>query len=523
MNDLKISTKLSLGFGLLTILLVLVSGLSVYGLHQLHARVNVITEVNDVEARLASTMLNSILQRAVSARNVVMEQDKDDIAGQLKLIETEKARYAEAYTHLAAMIHDDPTSSDEERSLVAALRDDDAKVGPLIARALQFALANDAASATRTLVDDVRAPQRAWMNDAKALAAFEEKDSATLAEAAASTYTALKATIAVVVAASLVAALCAGVMIRRSILRQLGGEPAEAQRIASEIAAGNLAARATVAANDSTSLMASLETMRMRLSEMVATIKQSAESIASAAGQLSTGNTDLSQRTEEQAASLEETAASMEQLTAVVGQNSENATQGQVLASIASESARAGGAVVSQAVETMRDISSSSTEVSEIIAMIESIAFQTNILALNAAVEAARAGEQGRGFAVVASEVRTLAQRSAAAAREIRELIGNSGAHVASGVTLVNDAGKKMDEIVGAVKRVNDLMGEIAAASTEQSRGISQVNVAVTQLDQVTQQNAALVEQASAASQAMADQAGSLKDLVAAFRVDAMA
>ncbi len=272
---------------------------------------------------------------------------------------------------------------------------------------------------------------------------------------------------------------------------------------------------------DSTSLMASLEAMRARLTTIVHGIKTSAESISVAANEVAQGNVALSQRTEEQAASLEETAASMEELTSTVKHNTDNARQGSSLAVTASQTASTGGGVVRQVVGTMENITSSSSKVAEIISVIEGIAFQTNILALNAAVEAARAGEQGRGFAVVAGEVRTLAQRSAVAAKEIKGLIETSVSHVAAGSQLVAGAGATMDEIVRSVKRVSDIMGEIASASAEQSTGIEQVNVAVTQMDEVTQQNAASVEQATAAAQSMADQAESLRATVSIFRVDA--
>jgi len=259
--------------------------------------------------------------------------------------------------------------------------------------------------------------------------------------------------------------------------------------------------------------------MNERLVDVVGRVRSSSESIAIGSAQIASGNTDLSQRTEEQAASLEETAASMEELTATVKQNTENARQGNTLASNASDVACRGGEVVGKVVETMHDISSSSAKVAEIITVIEGIAFQTNILALNAAVEAARAGEQGRGFAVVAGEVRTLAQRSATAAKEIKELINESVAKVGVGSALVDDAGRTMHEVVQSVKRVTDLMGEITAASIEQHTGIEQVNQAVMRMDEVTQQNAALVEEASAAAQSMASQSSTLRELVSVFRL----
>jgi methyl-accepting chemotaxis protein len=259
--------------------------------------------------------------------------------------------------------------------------------------------------------------------------------------------------------------------------------------------------------------------MRQQLSGIVSEIQLSAEAITTSAGEIAQGNLDLSQRTEEQAASLQETAASMEQLTATVRQNTENARQANALAGNACDVAMRGGEVVNQVVDSMRAISSSSGKVAEIITVIEGIAFQTNILALNAAVEAARAGEQGRGFAVVAGEVRTLAQRSASAAKEIKDLITSSVESVAKGSDQVERAGATMSDIVQSVRRVTDIMGEIASASDEQGTGIEQVNVAVGQMDSVTQQNAALVEQASAAAQAMAQQAGALREVVGVFRI----
>ncbi|MCP1117681.1 methyl-accepting chemotaxis protein, partial [Robbsia andropogonis] len=335
------------------------------------------------------------------------------------------------------------------------------------------------------------------------------------------TYHMIQITTWAIVGFSLILGGFLAIIIARSILKQLGGEPAQAQQMAQQIAQGNLTQKVHVAADDNTSLMAALEAMRKNLSNIVSGIKTSAESISVAAGEISQGNVDLSQRTEEQAASLEETAASMEEITATVRQNTENARQGSTLANTASETAATGGEVVGRVVTTMQDIATSSSKVAEIISVIEGIAFQTNILALNAAVEAARAGEQGRGFAVVAGEVRTLAQRSAAAAKEITELIGTSVEHVTAGEALVHNAGQTMSEVVRSVKRVTDIMGEIASASSEQTIGIEQVNVAVSQMDEVTQQNAALVEQATAAARAMADQAQALRDSVAIFRVSA--
>jgi methyl-accepting chemotaxis protein len=294
--------------------------------------------------------------------------------------------------------------------------------------------------------------------------------------------------------------------------------------IAHAVAHGDLTQHIEVETGDETGrLMQALKDMNSGLVKIVSQVRGGTDTIATAAGQIAAGNMDLSSRTEQQASSLEETASSMEELTSTVKQNAENARQANVLAVSASEVAGKGGAVVSEVVETMGAINESAKKIVDIIAVIDGIAFQTNILALNAAVEAARAGEQGRGFAVVASEVRNLAQRSAAAAKEIKTLIDNSVEKVQVGSMLVDQAGKTMAEIVDSVSRVTDIMSEITAASMEQTSGIEQVNVAITQMEQATQQNAALVEEASAAAQSMRDEADGLERAVGAFRLDAAA
>lgn len=289
-----------------------------------------------------------------------------------------------------------------------------------------------------------------------------------------------------------------------------------------EIGRGDLSNQIkTTSTDEMGQLLNGLENMRQSLVQTVTVVRQGSASIALSSAEIATGNMDLSGRTEQQAASLEETASSMEELTSTVQQNADNARQGNVLAQTASEVARKGGQVVGDVVHTMSSIKESSKKIVDIIGVIDGIAFQTNILALNAAVEAARAGEQGRGFAVVASEVRNLAQRSASAAKEIKELISDSVDKVDIGTRLVDDAGKTMDEIVVSIRGVADIMAEITAASAEQSDGISQVNIAITKMDEATQQNAALVEQAAAAAGSMEEQANNLNAAVSIFKVDA--
>ena len=311
-----------------------------------------------------------------------------------------------------------------------------------------------------------------------------------------------------------------GIVISRGLTRQLGGEPQDVANIAVTVASGDLTTKIDLSKSVEGSVVQAMHAMQESLRTTVSTVRQGTDTIATASGQIAAGNQDLSSRTEQQASSLEETAASMEELTSTVKQNADNARQANQLAVSASSVAVKGGSVVAQVVDTMGAINTSSKKIVDIIGVIDGIAFQTNILALNAAVEAARAGEQGRGFAVVAAEVRNLAQRSAAAAKEIKTLIGDSVGKVEEGSRQVAEAGKTMDEIVGSVRRVTDIMAEIEAASREQTQGIEQINQAITQMDQVTQQNAALVEEAAAAAQSLQEQASGLSQVVSVFKLD---
>ncbi len=333
-------------------------------------------------------------------------------------------------------------------------------------------------------------------------------------------YTGIRLLLISLTVGGLLVGLVIGVLVSGSLTRQLGGEPAYAATVASSIAAGDLTIEVQTRPGDHTSLLSAMKAMQESLVATVSNIRQSSDTIATASGEIAAGNQDLSSRTEQQASSLEETAASMEELTSTVKQNADNARQANQLAETASSVALRGGTVVSLVVGTMGSINESSRKIVDIIGVIDGIAFQTNILALNAAVEAARAGEQGRGFAVVAAEVRNLAQRSAAAAKEIKTLIGDSVDKVEEGSRQVAEAGKTMEEIVGSVKRVTDIMAEITAASQEQTQGIEQINQAIAQMDQVTQQNAALVEEAAAAAASLQEQAGGLTQVVSTFRVD---
>jgi methyl-accepting chemotaxis protein len=355
-----------------------------------------------------------------------------------------------------------------------------------------------------------------------AIADFSKEESALLVARSAALESTMSTTMTVLLLGGL--SLCAltgflGFVLTRSLFRQLGAEPGEAAATVNAVAQGDLTVRITTRPGDSSSLMAALAAMRDSLVRVVTEVRGNSESVATASAQIAQGNQDLSGRTERQASALQETAATMEQLGTTVRSNAESARQANQLAQGASAVAGQGGQVVGKVITTMRDINESSRKISDIISVIDGIAFQTNILALNAAVEAARAGDQGRGFAVVASEVRSLAQRSAEAAKEIKALIVGSVEQVDRGTALVDDAGKTMDEIVGSIRRVTDIVAEISSASVEQSSGVQQVGEAVSQMDQATQQNAALVEESAAAAESLKAQARQMVQAVAVFKL----
>lgn len=322
--------------------------------------------------------------------------------------------------------------------------------------------------------------------------------------------------------ASVAFAMAAGWLITRSLLRQLGGEPGYAAEITDRVSAGDLTVKVRLRPGDQGSLLHSIAAMRDRLAAMVLDVRHSTNSVTKGTDEIAVGNMDLSSRTEQQAGALQETASSMHQLTDTVKQNGDYARQANQLAAAASDVAIRGGGVVTEAVSMMNSIDASSRKIVDIIGVIDSIAFQTNILALNAAVEAARAGEQGRGFAVVATEVRNLAHRSASAAKDIKALICDSVEKIANGSRLVHEAGATMAEIVASVRQVREIMDDINTASREQEAGIMQINQALGEMDGVTQQNAALVEQAAAAAGALQDQAGTLCKAVSVFKLDGL-
>ncbi|WP_408471327.1 methyl-accepting chemotaxis protein [Paraburkholderia nemoris] len=501
---------------MLSVVVVVVSGLSLKALSDSTDGFSNFVHGINARADMAVQVRTAVDRRAIAARNLVLVTKPQDL-------EIEKADVTRAHEDVQTdlkklndMIASATDTSEKARSLVAEINRVEAAYGPVALNIVNLALTNKRDEAIAEMDEHCRPLLAALIRATNAYADYTRSRQEQLVSEYTAHYESQRNLLIAICLIALGLAVGACVVITRAVT----GPLRFAIDVARTVSEGDLRTRITVEGRDETSkLLTALREMNERLTVTVGRVRDSSTSIAGAARQIAAGNMDLSQRTEQQAASLQETASSMEELTSTVKQNADNAQQGSMLAANASSVAQKGSEVVGQVVNTMHDISDSSTKIADITGIIEGIAFQTNILALNAAVEAARAGEQGRGFAVVASEVRSLAQRSSSAAKEIKDLIATSVDKIRDGSALAGEAGKTMTEVTQAVARVTDIMAEIAAASTEQSRGIEQVNLAITQMDNVTQQNAALVEEAAAASRSMEDQGEQLTDAVAFFQV----
>jgi methyl-accepting chemotaxis protein len=520
LTKMKVGTSLALGFALVLLLLIAVTVLGISRMAQIQERLEKVVNVNNVETRLVIDMRALVNDRTVALRNLSLLTDPSDMQPEIDRINDQTKKYSDAESKLVSIFATDASTTADEKNLLSNIKEQEAAATPSIAKAIELWLGNKPEDATKVLIKEIRPVQKKWLEALVELASQEDKQNARAASDAQSAFSFARTLMLSLGGIALLAGIAAAFWITGRLLKQLGGEPDYAAKIASQIAAGDLAAVIDTKDSDHTSLVMAMKAMRDSLVNIVSQVRVGTDAIATASGEIAAGNHDLSARTEQQASSLEKTASSMEELTATVKQNADNARQANQLAASASEVARKGGAVVSQVVDTMGSINESAKKIVDIISVIDGIAFQTNILALNAAVEAARAGEQGRGFAVVAAEVRNLAQRSAAAAKEIKTLIGDSVEKVDIGSKLVAQAGITMEEVVDSVKRVTDIMSEITAASLEQSAGIAQVNQAIIEMDSVTQQNAALVEQAASAAQSLQNQAAEVANVVSIFKLD---
>ena len=511
--NLKIGTRLLLSFAAVLLLLLVVAGVGWRALSEIKQRIEVISGDNDRKIAYANKMRGSLNTAVRSTRNVLLYTDPKVRTEQKERIAQAHHQYDEIYAQLAASVR-----SDAAKKLLVEINSNQTVVWPQLDKVVALADAAKESEGAQYLLSEVQAPKDRWFSSIQAMIDLQEAQNRQSIDEMNEDYSRTLVILWIATAVAMALGLISAWVVTRSITRPLNA----AVDIASRIAEGDLAAHIEAVSKDETGqLMVALKSMNDSLNKIVSEVRVSTDTIATASSQIATGNLDLSARTEQQAGSLEETASAMEELTSTVKQNSDNVRQANQLAVSASEVALTGGNVVHQVVETMGAINESSRKIVDIIGVIDGIAFQTNILALNAAVEAARAGEQGRGFAVVATEVRALAQRSASAAKEIKTLIDNSVSQVDIGSKLVEQAGSTMSDVVNSVKRVTDIVAEINSANQEQSEGIEQINMAITQMDEVTQQNAALVEEAAAASQSLQMQASKLSAVVSIFKLEA--
>ena len=514
MKNLNIGVRLALGFAAVLVLLVAVSGFALVRMHKASAMTErMVTDQVHNEQLIAEwhqgVEVNAA--RTTSAYLAVDPADQAEVEAQMK---KSSGHITEIQNKLLQLL-DEPA----EKAAMAEVAATRASYTAARARVFKEKTAGNLEEAKRIYSTEMVGKRNAYLESLVKVSAGQRRQLDEVAATIRATYDDTRnLTIGLSLLAVLLGAAFA-VMISRAITTPLR----EAVRVAETVSAGDLTSAITVDSRDETGqLMNALKSMNDSLVRIVGEVREGTETIGTASSEIASGNMDLSARTEQQASALEETASSMEELTSTVKFNADNARQANQLAITASEVATRGGVVVSQVVSTMGSINESARKIVDIISVIDGIAFQTNILALNAAVEAARAGEQGRGFAVVASEVRNLAQRSAAAAKEIKTLIGDSVEKVDAGSRLVDQAGHTMDEVVASITRVTDIMNEITTASDEQREGIEQVNMAITQMDSVTQQNAALVEEAAAAAASMQEQAARLAGVVGIFKLDAI-
>ncbi len=509
--NLSIKKRLSLGFGILLMLMVLMAWLGYSRLQEVQGRLEEVTSGTMVKIKLSNTMRDAVNAAANANRNIALLIDENPIEVDLKRIVTERAVYDKAFTELTQL-----RTSEAGTALLKRIADVRQKTGPLIDQMQSLAKNQRNLEGTTLWRAELRPEELKWQAMLEEMVKLQEAYAMTETKAARSAYERTTLTLIVLTVLAIAIGSSLAVWLIGAITRPL----VSAVQISHAVASGDLTMEIIADGNSETSqLLIALRDMRDHLVHIVADVRESADMVAVASNEISQGNQEMSSRTEAQASSLEETSASMMELSNALNQNAAHAKHADALAQTASEVAIKGGSAVSEVVSTMKEINESSKQIADIVSVIDGIAFQTNILALNAAVEAARAGEQGRGFAVVASEVRSLAQRSAEAAKQIKGLITVSVERVEKGSALVDNAGMRMTEIVESIKQVTTIIAEITSSTLEQNAGITQVSQAVHDMDQTTQQNAAMVEESAAAAESLRELAQQLVTAMAVFKL----
>jgi len=511
MSTLTVKFKMVAGYAVILVFLIIVAMSGLYGMAQSNDKLKQVTEVNTVKMALLEDMSNSVHIVSRVIRSLALISDQAVYERERKKIVAAREEYDKAFDALKKMSLDR-----EGQDFVVQIEKYRDLARPKNNQFLEM-VKTDKEQSVVFLLDIANPATALWQDSLHQFITLQREKSKQDEITAAKEYSDLRLIIILFSLLAVVSSIVIGTLITRSLLRQLGAEPNYVRDVARQIATGDLTVEIDVGNANPDSLIFAINAMRDNLELIVAKVAQGAETISNAAQEISVGNADLAMRSEKQAGAIEETASSMEELTATVRHNEDNSRQANQLAASASDVASQGGKMVTEVIVTMNSISESSKKIIDIISVIDGIAFQTNILALNAAVEAARAGEQGRGFAVVASEVRNLAQRSAVAAKEIKTLINDTVEKVGAGAKKVDEAGRIIEDVVTSVRKVSDVISEISAANTEQTAGLNQINQAIIQLDESTQQNSSLVEEAAAASQALNEQSMALRSLVDSF------
>ncbi|MGM3184186.1 methyl-accepting chemotaxis protein [Dickeya oryzae] len=512
---MKLNTMIGAGFAVVIIIGFLVATFGKIQLRELSSDIQLLSQNRIVKLLLIQSYKDNMIVVTNSVRNMVMLTDVTKMSQERKKIDENVEKNAAIINKLKAM-SSDPTG----QQLINNLATVRPEAVAALSKAIALAQSNRNEEARNVIINEMQPAQDKLIAAIDDIVTYQKTATTDLADDAENLSDSAGNTMFILaIVAMLIGALISW-LITRHVKGTLGGEPAEAARIARQIAQGNLSLAIPLQKNDNHSLLAALEMMRRSLSHIVDQVRQSSYAIAMGTSEIASGTNDLSQRTEEQAASLQQTAASMEQISNAVSHNVEIVHHVTELANNANSTADKGNDVVNNVISVMNDINSSSQKIVDIIQLIDSIAFQTNILALNAGVEAARAGEEGKGFAVVASEVRSLAQHAASAAHDIKTLITESVQKIETGADLVTHAGSTMSDILQQTKQVAELINEIGISTSEQQLGISQINTAVAQLDQVTHQNAALVEESATATDSLNQQAAHLVDVIKVFVVE---